>query len=132
MPGYAYGGSAIVEPEGFELESAIWREPWTKCHAQALAWRFEVAEGSLNIYRGLRPLRHARVSGAGPLARRASGPARSSRRGELLPRASHGTVRAGHAYGSLDQSIRTPAPAGLIPAACEDLATGLLATSSVR
>jgi hypothetical protein len=55
MPGYAYGGSAIVEPEGFELESAIWRAPWPKCHAHALAWRFELAEGSLNIYRGLRP-----------------------------------------------------------------------------
>jgi hypothetical protein len=56
----------------------------------------------------------------------------SSRRGELLPRASHGTVRADHAYGSLDQSIRAPGQAGLIPAACEDLATRLLATSSVR
>ena len=40
----------------------------------------------------------------------------SSRRGELLPRASHRTVRAVHAYGSLDRSIRTPAPTGLIPA----------------
>ena len=43
----------------------------------------------------------------------------SSRRGELLPRASHRTVRAGHAYGSLDRSIRFPAPAGLIPAATD-------------
>ena len=49
----------------------------------------------------------------------------SSRHGELLPRASHRTVRADHAYGSLDQSIRTPAPAGLIPAVCEGLATRL-------
>ena len=49
----------------------------------------------------------------------------SSRRGELLLRASHRTVRAGPAYGSLDQSIRTPAPAGLIPAVCEGLATRL-------
>ena len=40
MPGYAYGASATVEPEGFELESATWHEPWPKCDAQALAWRF--------------------------------------------------------------------------------------------
>ena len=94
MTGYAYGDSATVEPEGFELESATWSEPCPKCQAQAVAWRYEVAEGSLNIYRGRRcnacghaegehprgPLGHARVSGAGPLARRASGPARSADR----------------------------------------------------
>src|SRR5271166_2589512 len=43
----------------------------------------------------------------------------SSRHGGLLPRASHRTVRAGHAYGSLDRSIRSPASAGLIPAATD-------------
>jgi hypothetical protein len=32
----------------------------------------------------------------------------SSRHGRLLPRASHRTVRAGHAYGSLDWYVRIP------------------------
>jgi len=40
-------------------------------------------------------------------------PLRSSRRGGLLPRASHRTGRAGLASGSLDRSIRAPAQAGL-------------------
>jgi RNA-directed DNA polymerase len=41
----------------------------------------------------------------------------SSRHGRLLPRASHRTVRAGHAYGSLDWYVRIPARAGPRPAA---------------
>ena len=40
----------------------------------------------------------------------------SSRRGGLLHRASHRTGPAGHASGSLDRCIRTPAIAGLMPA----------------
>ncbi len=54
MPGYVFGGSATVEPEGFELEDTTWYEPCPKCPAQAFGWRYEVAEGSINIYRGLR------------------------------------------------------------------------------
>jgi hypothetical protein len=42
---------------------------------------------------------------------------KSSRHGRLLPRASHRTVRAGHAYGSLDWYVRIPARAGPRPAA---------------
>ncbi len=54
MSGFVYGPSATVEPEGFELESATWHQPCPNCPAQAFAWRHEVAEGSINIYRGLR------------------------------------------------------------------------------
>ncbi len=54
MPGYVFGGSATVEPDGFELETHSWHEPCPKGTAQAFAWHYEVAEGSLNIYRGLR------------------------------------------------------------------------------
>ncbi len=55
MPGYVFGGSATVEPEGFELESRSWREPCPKCPAQAFGWRIENNDGGcINIYRGLR------------------------------------------------------------------------------
>lgn len=51
MTNFVYGFT--TEPEDWELESATWFEPCPKCIVPAFVWRYEVAEGSINIYRGL-------------------------------------------------------------------------------
>lgn len=99
MSDYAYGSSATVEPECFKLKSATWREPWAKCHhkpwpgasrsprdpststAASAATPADTPRAQSPVNReALKPKGHARVSGAGPLASRAAGPARSADR----------------------------------------------------
>jgi hypothetical protein len=53
MPEYVFGGSATVEPEGFELESIAGKEPCPKCGEPADHWFHEVNEGGcINVYAG--------------------------------------------------------------------------------
>jgi predicted RNA-binding Zn-ribbon protein involved in translation (DUF1610 family) len=48
----AYGG--CIEPGGWELDDERYVTPCPKCGKPADAWRVEKAEGSLNVYTGIR------------------------------------------------------------------------------
>ena len=47
-----YGG--CIEPGGMDLEDSYETHPCPDCESPALHWRLERAEGSLNVYIGMR------------------------------------------------------------------------------